>query len=115
MAKVDGFGGESVMPGAPRKWSPLRVPCASLSARLGWLRSIGEYTLAEEEDTAGPSSHLDCVAKVNGVPSSSYVCRRVRGRKVVELLTEAVADEGRLMFIAARASFGVQAALTRMI
>ncbi len=30
----------------------------------------------------------------------------------MELLTEAVADDGLLIFIAARASFGVQAALT---
>ena len=43
---------------------------------------------------------------------SSCVCRRGRGRNVAELLSEAVADDGLLMFIAAGPGFGVQAALT---
>ena len=65
----------------------------------------------EEDDVAGPSSHLEAVAETEGASSSSCVCRRVRGRNVVELLIEAVADDGLLMFIATGASFGVQAAL----
>ena len=43
---------------------------------------------------------------------SSCICRRGRGRKVAELLSEAVAEDGLLMFIAAGPGFGVQAALT---
>ena len=60
----------------------------------------------------GPSSHLEAVAERKVASWSSCVCRRGRGRKVAELLTEAVADDGLLMFIAAGPGFGVQAALT---
>ena len=89
----------------------LRDLCASLSARIGREDLVGDSALEEEDDVAGPSSHLELVAELDGASSSSCVCRRVRGRKVVELLSEAVADDDLLMFIATGASFGVQAAL----
>lgn len=100
------------MPGAPRKRLVLRDPCSSLSARVCREGFIGDSALEEEDDTTGPSSHLEFVAEREGASSSPCVCRRVRGRKVVELLTEAVTDKGLLVFIAAEASSGVQAALT---
>lgn len=84
----------------------------SLSACFDWEESVKNSVLEEGDDVAGPSSHLEVVAEREYASSSSSVCRRVRGRKVVELLTEAVADEGLLMFIAVWTSFGVQAALT---
>lgn len=88
----------------------LRDLCASRSARICWEEFDGISALKEEDDVAGPSNHLEAVAELEGASSSSCVCRRVRGRNVVELLTEAVADDGLLMFIAAGAKFGVQAA-----
>ena len=100
------------MPGTPRKRLLLRDLCASLSTRVGREACIGDAALTEEDDIAGPSSHLEVVAEREFASSSSCVCRRVRGRKVVELLTEAVAEDGLLMFIAVGASFGVHAALT---
>lgn len=100
------------MPGALKKRLVLRDLCTSLSASDGWEDFIGDPVLGGEDDVAGPSSHLEGFAGREGVSSSSGVCRRVRGRKVVELLSEAVADEGLLMFIAVGPSFGVQAALT---
>ena len=111
VAKADGFDRDPNMPGTPRKRLVLRDLCASLSIRVGREEFIGDSALEEEDNVAGPSSHLEVVAEWEGA-SSSCVCRRVRGRKVVELLTEAVADDGLLMFIGAGASFGVQAALT---
>lgn len=99
------------MPGTPRKRLVLRDLCVSLSARICWEELIGDSALEEEDGVAGPSSHLEVVAVIEGASSSSCVCRRVRGRKVVELLIEAVADDGLLMFIATGASFDVQAAL----
>ena len=100
------------MPGVPRKRLVLRDLWASLSACAGWEGSIGDSALEEKDEVAGPSSHLEVVAGRGGVSLSSCACRRVRGRRVVEMLTEAVADDGLLMFIAAGASFGVQSALT---
>ena len=98
------------MPVAPRKRLLLRFLCASGSARLDREGFVGDSALEEEEDdVVGPSSHLEFFAEGVGA-SSSYVCRRVRGRRVAELLTEAVADDGLLIFIAVGASFGVQAA-----
>ena len=73
---------------------------------------MGDSALEEEEDVVGPSSHLEVVAGSRDASWSSYVGRRERGRRVAELLTEAVADHGLLMFIAAGPGFGVQAALT---
>ena len=99
------------MPGAPRKRLVLRDLCSSLSARVCREGFVGDSAL-EEDDAAGPSSHLEFVAEREGASSSSCFCRRVRGRKVVELLTEAVTDKGLLVFIAAETSSGVQAALT---
>lgn len=96
------------MPGTPRK----RLVLRDLSARFGREGCIGDSALEGVEDVAGPSSHLEVVAEREGVSWSSCVCRRVRGRKVLELLTEAEADDGLLMFIAGGGSFGVQAALT---
>ena len=84
----------------------------SLSVRLRQDKFVGDSALEEEDDVGGPSSHLVLVVKMKGASSSSCVCRRTRGRRVVELLTEAAADEGLLMFIAGGTSFGVQAALT---
>ena len=83
-----------------------------MSARLCREKSLEDSAFEGEDDVAGPSSRLEVVAKRESASSSSCVCRQIRGRKVVELLTEAVADEGLLMFIAVGASFGVQAALT---
>ena len=93
------------MPGAPRKRLVLRDLGGSLSARVGWEELIRDSVL--EEDVAGPSSHLEVVAERERASSSSCVCRRVRGRRFVELLTKAVADDGLLMFIAVGANFGV--------
>ena len=62
-------------------------------------------------DVEWPSSHIDVAAESN-VPSWSCVCRHVRGRKVVELLSEAVADDGLLILITAKTSFAVQGAST---
>ena len=107
VANVDVFDGEPSMPGTPRKRLVLRDLCASLSARVGREESIGDSALEEEEDVAGPSSHLEVVAERKDASWSSCVCRRVRGRKVAELLTEAVADDRLLMFIAAGPGFGV--------
>ena len=73
---------------------------------------MGDSALEEEEDVVGPSSHLEVVAERKDASWSSCVCRRGRGRRVAELLTGAVADNGLLMFIAAGPGFGVQAALT---
>ena len=97
---------------APGKRLLLRVLSVSLSARLRQEKFVGDSALEEGHDVGGPSSHFVVVVKREGASSSSCVCRRTRGRRVVELLTEAVADDGLLMFIAGGASFGVQAALT---
>ena len=112
VVKVVEFDGDPRMPGAPKKRLVLRDLCASLFARDGWEAFIGYSVLEEEDDVAGPSSHLEVVAGRKGVSSSSCVCRRVRGRRFAELLTEAVADDGLLLFIAIGPSFGVQVALT---
>lgn len=93
------------MPGALRKRLVLRDLCASLSARGCRMQFIGDSALEEEDDVVGPSSQLGVVAEKEGTSSSTCVCRRVRGRRVVELLTEAVADDGLLMFIAVGATF----------
>lgn len=91
------------MPDAPRKRLVLRDLCASLSARVGREELIGDSALGEH-DVVGPSSHLEVVAEKEGASLSPCVGRRVRGRKVVELLSEAVADDGLLMFIAVGAN-----------
>ncbi len=91
------------MPGTPRKRLVLRDLCAYCSARACREMFIGDSALEEEDGVGGPSSHLGFFADSEGTSSSSCVCRRGRGRKVVELLTEAVTDEGLLVFIAAGA------------
>lgn len=93
------------MLGAPRKRLVLRDLCASLSAPGCRRQFIGDSVLEEEDDVAGPSSQLGVFAKRGGTSSSTSVCRRVRGRRVVELLAEAVADDGLLEFIAVGPTF----------
>ena len=83
-----------------------------MSVRLRKERFVGDSALEEEHDVEGPSSHFVAAVETEGASSSSCVCRGKRGRKVVELLTEAVVDNGLLMFIAGGASNGAQATLT---
>ena len=109
-AKFDGVTWDPSKLGTPRKRLVLRDRSGSLSDRVGregCLFGIGEGFLEDEDDTAGPSSQLvDFVGDENVSCSSSLVRRRLRGRRVVELLTEAVEDGGRSTFMAVTANLG---------
>ena len=78
----------------------LRDRSGTLSVRVGLegcLLGIGEGALEGEDDVEGPSSQVGAIVCVS--PSSPCVWRLLRGRKVVELLIEAV-DGGRSTFMA---------------
>ena len=61
---------------------------------------MGEGALEDEEDIAGPSSQFGAPRKgIDAASSSSCVRRRFRGRKIVELLAEAVLDFGRSILL----------------
>lgn len=109
-AKFDGVTWDPSRLGTPRKRLVLRDRSGSLSDRVGregCLFGIGEGFLEDEDDTGGPSSQLgDFVGLENVSSSSSLVRRRLRGRRVVELLTEAVEDGGRSTFMAVTANLG---------
>ena len=109
-AKFDGVTWDPSRLGTPGKRLVLRDRSGSLSDRVGregCLFGIGEGFLEDEDDTAGPSSQpVDFVGVENVSSSSSLVRRRLRGRRVVELLTEAVEDGGRSTFMAVTANLG---------
>ena len=115
-AKLDGVTWDPNRLGTPKKRLVLRDRSDSLSDRFGregCLFGIGEGFLEDKDDTAGPSSQLgDFVEVANVSSSSSLVRRRLRGRRVVELLTEAVEDGGRSTFMAVTANLGFVKKLT---
>ena len=115
-AKLDVATWDPSRLGTPNKRLVLRDLSGSLSDRVGregCLFGIGEGFLEDDDDTAGPSSQLgDFVGVAKLSPSSSLVRRRLRGRRVVELLTEAVEDGGRSTFMAVTANLGFVKKLT---
>ena len=115
-AKLDGVTWDPSRLGTPKNRLVLRDRSGSLSDRVGregCLFGIGEGFLEDDDDTAGPSSQLRDFAGVAKVSSSSsLVRRRLRGRRVVELLTEAVEDGGRSTFMAVTANLGFVKKLT---
>lgn len=97
---VDGGDWDFKTLGRPTKRLLLRDLGGSLSVHGGgsvW--GIGEAALVEEEDAAGPSSPFGVKSERDGVSSFSWIWRRVRGRRVVELPAEAAEDVGLLMLI----------------
>ena len=110
-AKLDGVTWDPSRLGTPRKRLVLRDRSGPLSDRVGregCLFGIGDGFLDDDDDTAGPSTQLGLSVGVENVfSSSSLVRRRLRGRRVVELLTEAVEDGGRSTFMAVTANLGL--------
>lgn len=103
---------DSSVLGTPRKRLLLRETRGLWSFRAGlegWALGIGDGAL-DEDEVERLSSQLGFAAEGSGwPPSSSLVRRRFRGRKVVELLAEAVEEDS---VMATKAKCGLSPGLT---